>query len=110
MDMPPPPKAFAAVAAALADIDPADSVAVAMFYRNGFTRFSLPARAVIADFLGRLTAMPTDEDLRRLWETVALPTADLPVIEAPAWKDAGGPDWDKVPPRDRPPGDRKKPA
>ena len=84
--MPTPSKAFAAVAHALADVNPQDREAVTMFYRRNFVAYPMAVRALISDFLIGQTGEPSASDLEALMAAVALPPEELPEPEAPAWK------------------------
>src|ERR1039457_1238487 len=70
--MPTPRAAMAQVAAVLADVDPQDREAVSMFYQKRFSGYPAPVQALIADFLIGLTGLPTEGELRKLKETVAV--------------------------------------
>ena len=62
---------FAAVAACLAGVDPADRAAVSRFYRRLNRDYPAPARALIADFLIGLSGPPSARVLDRLNRAVA---------------------------------------
>jgi len=83
--MPTPSRAFAAVAHALADIDPQDRGAVTMFYRRTFLEYPMAVRALIADFLVGQVGEPSAEDLSALSQAVALRPSDVPEVEVPVW-------------------------
>lgn len=88
--MPTPHRALAAVARALAGVNPEDTEAVTMFYRRQFTAYAPPLRALISDFLIGLTDMPSEEDLKALKQVVAGPLEDVPELSAPIWDERYG--------------------
>jgi hypothetical protein len=94
--MPTPNQAFAAVAEALAGIDPRDQEAVTGFYRRNFVAYPLPVRALITDFLTGQTGTPSDAALDAPRQAVRLPVDDVPGIEAPIWDETFGPALDHV--------------
>ncbi len=95
--MPTPHRAFAAVAAALTQIDPQDRGAVETFYRRRFLEYPPEVRALISDFLVGLTSVPSKKELSRLKKVVDGPAAEVPHIGAPAWPAEFGPAMDYLP-------------
>jgi hypothetical protein len=83
--MPTPSRAFAAVAHALADVDPREREAVATFYHRTFINYPMAVRSLVSDFLVGQTSQPSALDLKAFKNAVALRLQELPSVEAPAW-------------------------
>jgi transcriptional regulator with XRE-family HTH domain len=81
--MPTPAPAFAAVAATLAGIDPADTGGVSQFFGGALAAYAPRAQALVADFLIGRSDVPSADELQALKAAVSRPPADLPPLTLP---------------------------